>query len=1062
MTFYSMENEDWVGVDHVVRAEEPNGVGYLAVVDQDFNTLPVGGGEFTFNCSDPEFCTCYEQGDPICSLSETELDFGVVGIGSSALRNFTISNQGESVLTGFVQEDCPDFSFTAGAGFFAIAPGDVHHVEIRFQPSSAGPASCDIDLGTEFCPTVHCVGQGWTPAPICQLEPDSLLFDDLVAGTSQTMNFVIRNIGEGLLEGFISEDCPDFSILSGGGAFSLGNWQSRQVAVEFHPVAAGDFECAIELGNDYCDILPASGQAHDPSPACAIEPSSLDFGDIALGNYVDLQAVIGNTGDFPFEGDLFLDDPHFSILGESGPFSLPVGEEVTVELRYQPLSIGSHAATLTTGLEYCAELPLSGQAHEPVPTCDLSPPALDFGDQVLFGIADEIFTIGNDGDGPLSGEVGLSDPNFSVQLGDGPFMVQPGESHVVGIRFQPSDYGPLSAVVNLGNDLCADLPLSGFGRNPVLAGDHIGIYADPNGTICEVDLQPYVTTDLYLLAVVPSFADPGITAWEFRVEGLDELDDHAELVVEWPFLEVQGELGVGVSFDYGEAVPGEIVQLGVLHVLPQGAAPDNIQLTVERSDNEQRRVNDHNGLGWDVSGGRITLNCVDPALCDCIDFEAGVCELSDDLLDFGSVNYGSASYREFSISNGGYSPLFGDLQITGEYFHLDQGEGPFILDPGETLEARAYFQPGDLGNFQAIITTGLDDCPEILCIGTGVGGGGGTPFMGLFIDETATVCDAPLPIYTTVGVHVSVVLPGWLPSITAAEFRIENLPEPDEVIITENWATPLIIGEPGYGIALAFDPPLPGPVAIMGRLDFFALYDLGSDYMMSVVESNSSGNLVVVGTDYVEYWCQGGLFTFNCSTGYCDCSWAMPVLLSSFELRDLAGSARIRWETETAGDLEFRLLGARDGVEWSVPYSQELPGSFSAEDHSAALSAAGEVNYRLFGRLPGEDWMLLREESLTLSGIAYPTRLAAAHPNPFNPKVTVPFSLAEAGRARVAVYDVSGRRVATLADGFHASGEHAVIWEGRDDTGREAGSGVYFVTMQAKGFNETQKLVLLR
>jgi hypothetical protein len=248
----------------------------------------------------------------------------------------------------------------------------------------------------------------------------------------------------------------------------------------------------------------------------------------------------------------------------------------------------------------------------------------------------------------------------------------------------------------------------------------------------------------------------------------------------------------------------------------------------------------------------------------------------------------------------------------------------------------------------------------------------------------------------------------------------------------------------------------------MGTLDFFALVDLGPDYWMEIMHSLDSGNLVVVGPDFVEYWCQGGMFTFNCSWGNCECSWATPVTLSSFELTDLSGAARIYWETETTGDLEFQLIGARDGFEWSVPYTSGLPGSFSAEDRSAALSEAGEVSYRLFGRLPGEEWLLLREESLAVSGIAYSTRLQDAHPNPFNPKVTIPYSLAEEGRARVAIYDVSGRRVATLADGHHARGEHAVIWQGRDDSGREAGSGVYFVKMRAKGYEETRKLVLLR
>ncbi len=1062
MTFYSMDNTDWVGADHVVLAKEALFGGTLGVVDQDNNFIPVGGGEFTFNCSDPEGCVCFEPGDPVCVLSDTELNFGSVPVDQSELHDFTISNQGDGVLTGFVQENCDDFELTSGFGFFSLAQGESHHVEVRFQPGAVGPASCEIDLGTEFCPTVYCFGVGWAPQPICQLVPEALLFDDIAAGTSQTLDFVISNIGVGSLDGFVSEDCADFSIIAGAGQFSLNSGQSRTVGVEFHPAAVGDYECFIDLGNDYCSQIVVTGQAHEPQPGCVIEPDSLNFGDIALGSFVDREAVIANTGDFPLEGELLLDDPHFALVGEGGPFNLGIGEQITVAVRYLPLGIGTHDALLTTGLEYCAELLLSGQAHEPTPTCELTPPALDFGDLQLGDLEDATFTISNDGDGPLNGEVSLDDPHFSVELGGGPFTVQPGEAHVVGVRFQPADYGPLSALVTMGSDICADLPLSGFGRNPVTAGDHIGIFADPDATICQLDLTVYTTVEFYLLAVVPSFADPGITGWEFRVAGLDQLSA-ADWTVEWSGFVPTGDIETGVQFIYPEAQPGEIVELGIVYYTASSDPGSDIQLSIEPSlDGLQRRVSDHTGLGWDVSGGRLTLNCTDSEPCDCIDFDAGICELSDDLLNFGNVNYGSVSYREFSITNVGFGPLAGDLQIDGEYFNLDQGEGPFLLGPGEVLEARAYFQPGGLGDYQALITTGLADCPEILCLGTGVGGGGGTPFMGLYSDEAATNCHTDLPIYATRSVYVSVVLPIWLPSITAAEFRVDNLPDESDVLLTENWATPLVIGDPSYGIALAFSSPLPGPVALMGTLDFFALNDLGPNYEMQIMESLTSGNLVVVGEDFIEYWCQGGMFTFNCSYYNCECAWATPVTLSSFELTDLSGSARIRWETETTGELEFRLLGARDGVEWTVPYSSGLPGSFSAEDRSAALSETGEVSYRLFGRLPGEDWLLLREQSLAVSGIAFATRLHDAHPNPFNPKVTIPYSLTEAGRARVAIYDVSGRLVATLTDGHHARGDHAVIWQGHDDAGREAGSGVYFVKMRARGYEETRKLVLLR
>jgi hypothetical protein len=64
-------------------------------------------------------------------------------------------------------------------------------------------------------------------------------------------------------------------------------------------------------------------------------------------------------------------------------------------------------------------------------------------------------------------------------------------------------------------------------------------------------------------------------------------------------------------------------------------------------------------------------------------------------------------------------------------------------------------------------------------------------------------------------------------------------------------------------------------------------------------------------------------------------------------------------------------------------------------------------------------------------------------PNPFNPSTTIRFVLPEAGRVRLIVYDVTGRVVRTLANVQRNAGAHAVVWNGRDDVGRAAASGVY-------------------
>jgi len=86
----------------------------------------------------------------------------------------------------------------------------------------------------------------------------------------------------------------------------------------------------------------------------------------------------------------------------------------------------------------------------------------------------------------------------------------------------------------------------------------------------------------------------------------------------------------------------------------------------------------------------------------------------------------------------------------------------------------------------------------------------------------------------------------------------------------------------------------------------------------------------------------------------------------------------------------------------------------------------------------------------------------AVHPNPFNPRATVAFTLQRNESVTVEVFDVSGKRVSVLAAGEFAAGNHALTWEGRDRSGRALSSGTYLVRLFAGTTMLTQKVALVR
>jgi endonuclease/exonuclease/phosphatase family metal-dependent hydrolase len=95
-------------------------------------------------------------------------------------------------------------------------------------------------------------------------------------------------------------------------------------------------------------------------------------------------------------------------------------------------------------------------------------------------------------------------------------------------------------------------------------------------------------------------------------------------------------------------------------------------------------------------------------------------------------------------------------------------------------------------------------------------------------------------------------------------------------------------------------------------------------------------------------------------------------------------------------------------------------------------------------------------------GLPARTRLLAPFPNPFSGSGTLRFELAEAGAARLEVFDLSGRRVAVVASGSFTAGRHAFDWNGRADDGSALGAGLYFVRLIAPGGLHATRIAIAR
>ena len=127
---------------------------------------------------------------------------------------------------------------------------------------------------------------------------------------------------------------------------------------------------------------------------------------------------------------------------------------------------------------------------------------------------------------------------------------------------------------------------------------------------------------------------------------------------------------------------------------------------------------------------------------------------------------------------------------------------------------------------------------------------------------------------------------------------------------------------------------------------------------------------------------------------------------------------------------------------------------------------------RIIGMLTGGGKLTLTDASvrrviLSVSpGTALPRVFALGrnYPNPFNPTTQFTVEMPRQGDVDVSIYDVLGRKLATLLSGSQPAGYHTLEWDSRDGSGFAVASGIYFIRMSvpSEQFVATQKVMLLK
>ncbi len=198
---------------------------------------------------------------------------------------------------------------------------------------------------------------------------------------------------------------------------------------------------------------------------------------------------------------------------------------------------------------------------------------------------------------------------------------------------------------------------------------------------------------------------------------------------------------------------------------------------------------------------------------------------------------------------------------------------------------------------------------------------------------------------------------------------------------------------------------------------------------------------------------------------------------------DGTGGVIIAWEDGRNEVYDLDIYGQRIDsagvVRWEengIPISRKIRTQYCqrivSDGSGGAIIVWTELNYQTVWDVYGQqvnaagslgmvDWVEPEHREVLPSHFA----LLQNYPNPFNATTIINYELRIKNspvRTTLKIYNILGEEVITLVDKKQKAGSYRVVWDGRDNQGKEVVSGIYFCRLKTGGFSQVRKLALIR
>lgn len=256
-----------------------------------------------------------------------------------------------------------------------------------------------------------------------------------------------------------------------------------------------------------------------------------------------------------------------------------------------------------------------------------------------------------------------------------------------------------------------------------------------------------------------------------------------------------------------------------------------------------------------------------------------------------------------------------------------------------------------------------------------------------------------------------------------------------------------------------------------GTWDFVAWlpasgYEAYSTVVPTLYDSTTAG--IHWSVFFVSGQSRGAVYETSPDSGYSIDNLA-PAAPTNISASYVAGTVRLKWDESL--DADFKYFAVYRGTTPGFDPSGSAPLSTltSTEFVDNQVQSGKSYYYRL------STYDFAGNQSTYSSEIAVVTRvdergssmpteyaLEQNYPNPFNPATTIKYQLPNAGHVRITIFDALGQHVRQLVNANQAAAYHLVVWDGRDDAGNVAPTGLYFYRLDSEKFSAMKKMIMMK